>query len=309
MNYEKYGGPLRDFVGYGRDTPKLVWPGGHLIAVNLVICYEEGAEYSVLNGDAQCDGWGEYAMAAAPGIRDLGNETHFEYGSRAGIWRIARLLDKHGVAATISGCAEALQLNPQVTAWLRGSRHEVMGHGLRWTEQWTLSRDEERAQLQRAIALFTELLGTRPVGWNSRYYPSVNTRELLIEEGGFLYDSDSCNDDFPYFVPAPGGRLLIVPYSKTLNDSRYLISPGFATPEHFVENTREFLDFLIEEAKEHGGGRMVTIAVHARWTGQPNRASALDRILGLVNERPETVFMRRDEIARHWISLFPDNAA
>ncbi len=309
MTFQSHAGPPRDFVGYGRTPPKIVWPGGRLIAVNLVVCYEEGAEYSVLDGDDYSDGWGEYALSAPPGMRDLGTETHFEYGSRVGIWRIARLLDKYGVGASISACAEALQRNPEVTSWLRQSQHDVLGHGLRWTEQWRLTRDEEEDWLRRGLALFKELLGERPVGWNSRSYPSVNTRDLLVKEGGFLYDSDPCNDDLPYFVPtAGGGRLLIVPYSKTLNDSRYLVSPGYVTPEHFVENVRSFLDFLIAEAKERGGGCMMTIAIHARWSGQPNRAAALEGILKTVLSRPEAVFMRRDDIARHWLSLFPADA-
>jgi peptidoglycan/xylan/chitin deacetylase (PgdA/CDA1 family) len=210
-------GPARDLVGYGRNPPRVTWPDGRLIAVNLVICYEEGAEYSVLEGDPSSDGWGEYALSAPPGIRDLGTETHFEYGSRVGIWRIARLLEKHGVQATISACAEALQRNPEVVAWLRDSGHDVLGHGLRWTEQWTLDREDERNRLHRAVALFAELLGQRPIGWNSRSYPSVNTRDLLMEEGGFLYDSDPCNDDLPYFTQTERGSILVVPYSKTLN--------------------------------------------------------------------------------------------
>ncbi|TIO08961.1 MAG: polysaccharide deacetylase [Mesorhizobium sp.] len=297
-------GPPRDFVGYGRRPPRITWPHGRLVAVNLVICYEEGSEYSLFEGDSHSDGWGEYPLSAPAGIRDLGTETHFEYGSRVGIWRIARLLERHGVHATISSCAEALRRNPEVTAWLRQSGHDLLGHGLRWTEQWTLSRDEERDHLQRAVALFIELLGERPVGWNSRSFPSVNTRDILIEEGGFLYDSDPCNDDLPYFVPAKDGRLLIVPYSKTLNDSRYLVSPGYVTPKDFVDNVEAYLDFLIREAREEGG-RMMTIAVHARWTGQPNRAAALEGVIEAVLSRPEAAFMRRNDIARYWLSLFP----
>ncbi len=298
-------GPPRDFVGYGQRPPRITWPGGALVAVNLVVCYEEGSEYSLYEGDDRSDGWGEYPLSAPAGIRDLGTETHFEYGSRVGIWRIARILERAGVSATISGCAEALRRNPEVTAWLRQSGHDLLGHGLRWSEQWTESRAEERDHLHRAVTLFTELLGERPIGWNSRSYPSVNTRELLVEEGGFLYDSDSCNDDLPYFVPSATGRLLIVPYSKTLNDSRYLVSPGYATPQDFIDNVQAYLDVLVAEAKEEGG-RMMTIAVHARWTGQPNRAAALAKILDLVRERPEARFMRRDDIARFWLSAFPD---
>jgi peptidoglycan/xylan/chitin deacetylase (PgdA/CDA1 family) len=308
MNPSYRQGPPRDFVGYGRRPPRVSWPDGRLVAVNLVVCYEEGSEYSLYEGDGRSDGWGEYPLSAAAGIRDLGTETHFEYGSRVGIWRIARLLERYGVRATLSGCAEALRRNPEVTAWLRESGHDLLGHGLRWTEQWTQSREEERDHLHRAVALFTDLLGARPIGWNSRSFPSVNTRDLLIEEGGFLYDSDPCNDDLPYFVPTGTGRLLIVPYSKTLNDSRYLISPGYVTPQDFIDNVRAFLDVLIEEAGQEGA-RMMTIAVHARWTGQPNRAAALAGIIETVLARPDAVFMRRDDIARHWLSLFPDGAA
>ena len=297
-------GPPRDFVGYGRKPPRMSWPGERLVAVNLVVCYEEGSEYSLYEGDDRSDGWGEYALSAPPGIRDLGTETHFEYGSRVGIWRIARLLERHGVQATVSGCAEAFRRNPEVTAWMRESGHDLLGHGLRWTEQWTQSRAEERDHLHRSVALFADLLGTRPLGWNSRSFPSVNTRELLIEEGGFLYDSDPCNDDLPYFVPTATGRLLIVPYSKTLNDSRYLISPGYVTPQDFIDNVRTYLDYLLDEARDEGG-RMMTIAIHARWTGQPNRAAALEGIIETVRSRPEATFMRRDDIARHWLSLIP----
>lgn len=296
-------GPVRDFVGYGRTPPRVVWPDGRLVAVNLVVCYEEGAERSIADGDAQADGWGEYAIQAAPGVRDLGTESHYEYGSRAGIWRVARLLEREGVNATISACAEALRRNPEVTAWLRGAGHDVLGHGLRWSEQWTMTRAEERDHLHRAVAAYGDLLGWRPIGWNSRAHPSVNTRDLLIEEGGFLYDSDPCNDDLPYFVAGARGPFLVVPYSKTLNDSRYLVSPGYAGPQDFVDNARAFLDVLVDEARELGG-RMMTIAVHARWTGQPNRAAALARIIEAVRARPEAAFMRRDDIARHWLGLF-----
>ena len=300
-------GPERDFIGYGRNPPRIVWPDGRLVAVNLVVCYEEGAEYSLMDGDPQSDGWGEYPLAAAAGIRDLGTETHFEYGSRVGVWRIARLLDRHGVSATISACAQALQRNPEVAAWLRSAGHDLLGHGLRWTEQWTQTRAEERDHLHRSIALFQELLGVRPLGWNSRSFPSVHTRELLVEEGGFLYDSDPCNDDLPHYVRSERGPLLIVPYSKTLNDSRYLISPGFVRPQDFIDNAEAFLDVMIDEARELGG-RMMTIAVHCRWTGQPNRIAALKGVIEAVQARPEAGFMRRLDIARHWLEIMPPAA-
>src|SRR6266508_630915 len=186
-------GPARDFVGYGRRPPKVVWPDGALVAVNLVMCYEEGSEYSLLEGDGRQDGWGEYPMELPVSQgRDMGTETHFEYGSRVGVWRLARLYDSLGVPVTVSATAVALDRNPEVAAWMREQGHDLRGHGYRWLEQWLMSRDEERRWIQDAIDTFERVYGERPLGWNSRTQPGVNTRELLVD-AGFLYDSDSAN--------------------------------------------------------------------------------------------------------------------
>lgn len=293
-------GPPRDLVGYGRRPPRAIWPGGAVVAINLVLVYEEGAELSVLEGDAESDGWGEYDVRPEPGIRDLGTETHYEYGSRAGIWRLARLVERTGISVTVSAAAVALERNPAVAGWIVEQGHDVLGHGWRWTPLWTLGREEEREHLRRALALYERLLGERPLGWNSRSFPSVHTRELLLEEGGFLYDSDPCNDDLPYLVEAGGRELLVVPYSKTLNDSRYLVSPGFGSPRDFLEHCRLALDYLLEEAEEVGG-RMMTVAVHARWSGQPARCAALSEFVEYALTRPRARFMRRVDIARWWL--------
>ena len=296
------GPPPRDLVGYGRRPPKAVWPDGAAVAVNLVMCYEEGSEYSLLLGDARQDGWGEYPveLPVAQG-RDLGTETHFEYGSRVGVWRLASLYDGLGVPVTVSATALALELNPEVAAWMREQGHDLLGHGHRWIEQWRLSRSEEREEIRAAVAGFERTLGERPLGWNSRTQPSVNTRELLVEEGGFLYDSDSANDDVPYFVDVDGTRLLVVPYSKTFNDSRYLIAPGYSSPRDFAEHAILGLDYLLREARETGAGKMMTVAVHARWTGQPNRAAGLREFVEHGLSLDGVRFMRRLDIARWWL--------
>jgi peptidoglycan/xylan/chitin deacetylase (PgdA/CDA1 family) len=292
-------GPRRDFIGYGHRAPFVVWPGGAKVAVNLVLVYEEGSEYSWLE-DGRNDNWGEYNIPNSAPARDLGTETHFEYGSRAGIWRLTRLFDRFDLPVTVSACAVALQRNPDLVTWMKVRGHDLLGHGLRWSEYWTLSREEEREQLHAANDLYETLLGIHPPGWNCRSFPSVNTQDLIIEDGRFLYYSDPCNDDIPYFVDHPRGRLLVVPYSKTLNDSRYLIAPGYGNPRDFAEDCRSAINYLIEDGEE-AGGKMLTIAIHARWTGQPNRASGLRDVIDYVSRTEGAIFMRREDIARYWI--------
>lgn len=290
----------RDFVGYGPNPPRVTWPGGVKLAINLVLNYEEGAEYSWLE-DGRNDNWGEYNIPNSPPVRDLGTETHFEYGSRAGVWRLARLFDRYQIPVTVSACAVALQKNPAVVDWMNARGHDLLGHGLRWSEYSTLPREEEERQLHEAIALYQELTGRRPMGWNCRSFPSVNTRDLIVREGGFLYYSDPCNDDLPYFMNHAGTRLLVVPYSKTLNDSRFLIAPGYSNPGDFAADCRAAINFMVEEADEMGG-RMLTICVHARWMGQPNRAAGLRDVIDHVTKIPGAAFMRREDIARHWLA-------
>jgi peptidoglycan/xylan/chitin deacetylase (PgdA/CDA1 family) len=298
-------GPPRDLVGYGRVPPHAEWPDGALVAVNLVLIYEEGSERTIGAGDEVNDGWGEYEPAAAPPVRDLGTETHYEYGSRAGIWRLARLVDGYGIPVTVSAAAVALERNRAVADWILERGHDLLGHGWRWLPQWEMRRDEEAEQLDRAIESYERLLGVRPdaYGWNSRSFPSVHTQELLAERG-FLYDSDPCNDDLPFWVESAGRSLLVVPYSKTLNDSRYLVSPGFASPSDFADHCRAALDELLAEATELGG-RMMTVAVHARWSGQPARTAGLREFVQHALAQDGARFLRRGDIARWWIEHGP----
>ena len=294
----------RDLVGYGRRPPAFEWPDGAQVVVNLVLVYEEGSEYSVVWGDGRNDGWGEYAdPGVQPPQRDPGTESHYEYGSRAGVWRLARIFDEAGLPVTVSAAAAALELNPAVAGWMRQRGHDLMGHGWRWTEAWTLSREEERADIARAIETFQRVLGSRPKGWNSRSWPSENTRELLRELGGFLYHSDGSADDVPYYEAGAGGPFLVVPYSKTYNDARYLMSPGFASPRDFLDTAVMGLDELMREGSERR--TMMTFVVHARWSGQAGRAAAVRRFIEHAQSQPGVRFMRRGDIARWWLEHHP----
>ena len=292
----------RDLVGYGRNPPPFEWPDGSTVAVNLVLVYEEGSERSVLWGDDVNEGWGEYAAAGVqPPRRDPGTEAHYEYGSRAGIWRLARILDEHEVPVTVSAAAVALELNPGVPAWMNERGHDLLGHGWRWIPLWDMLREQEREHLQRAIRSYEQTLGERPYGWNCPSWPSEQTRELLVEEGGFLYDSDGCADDVPYYARVGGTRILVVPYSKTYNDSRFLMNPGFASPRDFLETLEYGLDELVRE----GRTAMMTVAFHARWSGQAARAAVVRAFLERARSTPGVSFMRRLDIARWWLERYP----
>ena len=292
----------RDLVGYGPDPPEFAWPGGAKVVVNLVLVYEEGSEGSVLWGDDYNEGWGEYA---APGVqppqRDRGTEAHYEYGSRAGVWRLARIFDEAGVPVTVSAAAVALELNPAVPEWMRGRGHDLLGHGWRWIPLWNLTRDEEREHLHRAVETYERVLGERPYGWNCPSWPSESTRELLVEEGGFLYDSDGCTDDVPHYTTVQKEPFLIVPYSKTYNDSRFLMNPGFASPRDFLDTLVMGLDELVHERRT----AMMTVAVHARWSGQAARAAVMREFLAHALAKPGVTFMRRLDIARWWLEQYP----
>jgi peptidoglycan/xylan/chitin deacetylase (PgdA/CDA1 family) len=292
----------RDLVGYGRTPPTFSWPDGARVVVNLVLVYEEGSEYSVMWGDDRNDGWGEYAdPGVQPPQRDPGTESHYEYGSRAGVWRLARIYDDAAVPVTVSGSAVAIELNPGVADWMRERDHDLMGHGWRWTEAWTYDRAEEREQIARAIETYERVVGSRPLGWNSRSWPSENTRGILLELGGFLYHSEGYADDVPYYESIESSPMLVVPYSKTYNDSRYLMSPGFSSPRDFLDTAVMGLDQLVHEERP----TMMTVVAHARWSGQAGRAAALRMFIEHAKAQPGVRFMRRCDIARWWLDSYP----
>jgi peptidoglycan/xylan/chitin deacetylase (PgdA/CDA1 family) len=293
-------GPRRDFVGYGRKPPRVVWPDQANVAINLVVNYEEGSEYSMPAGDGRNEGLAEINYVLDPKYRDLCAESVYEYGSRAGIWRLMRIFDEYDVKVTFFACAVALDRNRQVGAWLRESGHEPCSHGWRWLEHWTLTREQESEYMRRAIELIQETCGQRPLGWYCRYGPSVYTRELVVEEGGFVYDSDAYNDDLPYFTEVGSRQHLIVPYTLVYNDGRYAMTQGFGGPSDFFDVCKRGLDELWLEG-ERGLPKMMSIGLHPRWAGQAGRADALREFIEYALAKDKVWFTRRIDIARWWL--------
>jgi peptidoglycan/xylan/chitin deacetylase (PgdA/CDA1 family) len=298
-------GPRRDFVGYGRRPPQGTWPGGARVALNVVVNVEEGSERSMADGDGRGEGLGEVPRVIDPNYRDLGTESVYEYGSRAGIFRLLRLFDRLGVRTTAFAAAVALERNPDAAAWLVESGHEVCAHGYRWSEAWTMSREEEARAIAAAVESITATCGQRPVGWYSRWMPSVHTRQLLMEEGGFLYDADAYNDDIPYYAPVAGEWQLVVPYSMTYNDSFYHYG-HLGGPSDFVDYCRRALDYLA--AEDDGAPRMMSVGLHPRLSGQAARASALAEFLSHAVGRDDVWVTTRVAIARYWREHFPPPA-
>jgi peptidoglycan/xylan/chitin deacetylase (PgdA/CDA1 family) len=302
-------GPKRDFVGYGRRQPRVVWPDGAKVALNIVVNYEEGSEYSLPAGDGRNEGWAEIAPAIGNETRDLMTESVYEYGSRAGIWRLMRLFDDCNVKVTFFAAAVALERNPEVGQWLQEAGHEPCSHGWRWVEPWKLSRDEERQQIHAAIESIKKTCGERPLGWYCRYGPSVNTRELLVEEGGFVYDADAYNDDLPYFTEVHGKRHLIVPYNALpYNDVRFVLSQGYSSPSDFADYCIGSLEELRREG-EAGYPKVMSVGLHPRWIGQPGRIIALRRFIEHALEKGDVWITRRIDIARWWLDHYREFGA
>ncbi len=295
----------RDLVGYGATPPDPAWPSGARIAVSLVLNYEEGGEYSVLHGDAHS----ESALtdmdrpAALPGERNPNVEQNFEYGSRVGVWSVMRLLQERNVAVTIYAVGMALERNPAVAAAFRNWGVEVACHGQRWIDYQFVPEAVERADMQRCIETITCMIGRRPVGWYTGR-PSLNTRRLAVEAGGFLYDSDAYNDDLPYWLHVSGQPHLVLPYSFDNNDSRMNRSQGFETGEDFLRYCRDAFDWLYRSGCE-GRPRMMSIGLHARIIGRPGRIGALARLIDHMQAHEGVWIASREAIARHWRDRFP----
>lgn len=289
--------PGRDFVGYGRNPPRVEWPNGARVALSLVLNYEEGSERSFWAGDNRNEGMGEVPRAIDPVYRDLATESVYEYGSRAGVHRLLRLFDRYRVRCTLFAAALALEANREVAAWAREAGHEVCGHGYRWSEDWTVSREEEGERIRLAVASIASTVGHRPVGWYNRWMPSPHTRSLLVEEGGFFYDSNAYNDDLPYYVTVAGKAHLVVPYTLTYNDSHYTYGQ-LGGPDDFLTYCRRGLDYLWDE----GGDvpRLMSIGLHPRLSGQAARASAVRDFVEYALAKSGVWVATRAEIAAHW---------
>ena len=295
----------RDLVGYGAHPPDPKWPNGARIAVQIVMNYEEGSEYSIPDGD----GISETYLTEVPGAtlgphkRDLIVESIYEYGSRSGFWRLMRLFAERHLAITVFGAALALERNPEAARAIADAQYDVCCHGWRWVGFQDMDIDEERSQMARAVASLTQTIGERPLGWYCRYAPSENTRRLVVEEGGFLYDSDAYNDDLPYWERVGERPHLIIPYTLDVNDMKFSVSPGFSAPSGYYEYLKNTFDVLYDEGKTHP--KMMSIGLHTRLAGRPGRAAALARFLDDIAGRDDVWVARRVDIARHWIAHHP----
>jgi peptidoglycan/xylan/chitin deacetylase (PgdA/CDA1 family) len=292
-------GPPRDVVGYEGDPPKVTWPGGARVAISLVINYEEGSELAIGDGDKTR----EPGPASPLTTRELGLETQFEYGSRVGYWRLLDVMDEQKVKCTFYACAVALERNRDAAKEMRKRGHDVMSHGWRWEDVTLLTREEEKEHIRWAVDSITETTGERPSGWYCRYGPSVNTRELLVEEGGFLFDSDAYNDDLPYFVMVGDKKHLVVPYSLSVNDAKFDFG-NFGSPVAFEKHLKMNFDRLYKEGETRP--RMMSIGLHLRITGHAARAQALSNFIEYAKSFPGVWFARRDEIANHWMENHQD---
>jgi peptidoglycan/xylan/chitin deacetylase (PgdA/CDA1 family) len=294
-------GLARELVGYGEHPPRVRWQNDAKVAVQVVVNYEEGSEKTYAMGDNTNDGMYELPFAV-DGQRDLAVESMYEYGSRAGIWRLFRVFDTAGIPITCFGCAVALERNPAVAAKLVRRGDEVVSHGFRWSNHFEMNRDEEREAIKLAVASIEKSMGSRPLGWYCREM-SVNTRELVVEEGGFFYDSDCYSDDLPYWTNVLGRSHLVVPYSLVVNDVRYILGTGYGSPEHFFETAKATLDRLRNDGDD--AGRMMSIGLHPRITGNPARSDALARFIEYAQGFKDVAFMRRIDIARSFAQQVP----
>ena len=292
----------RDFIGYGPNPPKVQWPEGAKVAVSVVVNYEEGSEYSLLDGDLTRETNNEVPSPVALEERDLANESFFEYGSRVGVWRIMDILDQYSIPATFFCCALALERNPLVGSEIVRRGHEVFGHGYRWEEYYKLDRDAERESINKAVESIKRITGERPLGWYTRYSPSINTRELVVEEGGFLYDSNSYADDLPFYTQVNGTKWLVVPYSLDVNDTKFWRG-GMVNPGDFYDTARNTLELLHSEGASHP--KMMSVGLHCRIAGRPARAVALKKFLDYAQGLSGVWFARRIDIARWWLEKYP----
>lgn len=290
----------RDLVGYGATPPDPRWPGGARVAVQFVVNYEEGAESSVLNGDARSEGFlSDMVGAATYPERAMAMESLYEYGSRAGFWRLHRLFTERAVPVTVFGVASAMEKNPDAVDAMLEADWEIASHGWRWIDYQSVPEAVEREHIARAIEVHARLTGRRPLGWyQGRTSPS--TARLVVEDGGFLYDADSYADDLPYWDRRYGRAQLIVPYSLDANDMKFVALNGFTEGEQFFRYLRDTFEQLRVE-----GGRMMSVGLHGRIAGRPGRARAVARFLDHVIDSGEAWFTRRIDIARHWMEVHP----
>lgn len=301
----------RDLIGYGAQPPHPQWPAQARIALQFVLNYEEGAENSVLDGDAGSERFlSEIVGAESYPARHMSMESIYEYGSRAGVWRILREFEKRKLPLTIFGVSLALERNPALVQYLLAQDHEIACHGLRWLHYQNIDIETERDHMARATAMIKEMTGGQwPLGWYTGR-DSPNTRQLVVEHGGFEYDSDYYGDDLPFYMPVKktNGQTvsqLIVPYTLDTNDMRFATPQGFNTAQHFFEYLRDAFDALYAEGAEQP--KMLSIGMHCRLLGRPGRIVALQKFLDHIAQHKDVWVARRIDIARHWKKTHPEN--
>jgi putative urate catabolism protein len=282
-------------IGYGATPPEANWPGSARLALSFVINYEEGGENSILHGDRASETFlSEIIGAKAYEARHMSMESMYEYGSRAGFWRLHRLFERYMLPVTVYGIAMAMERNPDVVAAMLKADWEIASHGYRWIDYQFVPEETEREHMAKAIDIHERLTGSKPLGWYTGR-DSPNTRNLVLEHDHFLYDSDSYADDLPYWHQHDRGHHLVIPYTLDNNDMRFAAPQGFNSGEQFYTYLKDSFDTLYEE-----GGRMMNVGLHCRVVGKPGRASSLARFLEYVSTKPDVWVARRMDIANHW---------
>jgi putative urate catabolism protein len=294
----------RDMIGYGRTPPHPQWPGNARIAVQIVLNYEEGGENCILHGDAASEAFLSEIVGAQPlpGVRHMNMESIYEYGSRAGVWRLLREFERRRIAITVFAVGMAVERHPDVARAFVELGHEVASHGWRWIDYQHVDEATEREHIRLAIGAIERATGRRPQGWYTGRV-SPQTRRLVAEEGGMLYDADSYADDLPYWVRVADRDQLIVPYTLDSNDMRFATAQGFNTGDQFYAYLRDAFDVLYAEGAEHP--KMLSVGLHCRLVGRPGRMAGLQRFLDHVQRHDRVWIARRIDIARHWRERFP----
>jgi putative urate catabolism protein len=296
-------GDTRNYKGYGENPPHADWPGGARIAVQFVLNYEEGGENCVLNGDAGAETFlSEIINAPRVPDRHMSMESLYEYGSRAGVWRVLRLFKKHDIRATVFAVAMALEKYPEMAQAFLKDGHEICSHGYRWIDYQNVDIETEREHMRKAIKVIAAATGQRPLGWYTGR-TSPHTRKLVMEEGGFLYDADDYSDDLPFWHAEGGKAQLIVPYTLDTNDMRFASPQGFNSGDQYYAYLRDAFDTLYAEGDV--APKMLSIGLHCRIVGRPARTAALERFIRHVKSHEKVWICRRIDIARHWIERHP----
>jgi len=292
----------RNMIGYGSKGIKIVWPNNARIAVQIVLNYEEGAENCVLNGDKNSEIFLSEIIGAKPVKgRHINMESLYEYGSRAGFWRLHKLFQEKKIPLTVFGVGMALEKNPEICEAIKDAGYEVASHGWRWIDYQNITKSEEKKHMKLAIKAHKQIFGERPNGWYTGRC-SPNTRDLVMEDGGFLYDSDSYNDDLPYWETRGKREQLIIPYTLDNNDMRFVTNQGFNTGDHFFSYLKDSFDTLYEEGKTNP--KMMSVGLHCRIIGKPGRIQSLKKFLDYVLKHEDVWLCKRIDVAKHWIKNY-----